>query len=123
MTKLQSHSFTNKLRTIFWPIHRYELGKFVPMCGLMFCILFNQNILRILKDSILISEISAEVASFAKVYSVTPAAALFVVVYAKMVNHLSFERIYYYLIGFFIVFFLFFAFAIYPNVHLFHVNS
>ena len=119
----QSNFTHSKIRRIFWPIHSYELGKFVPMAGLMFCILFNQNILRILKDSILITEISAEVASFAKVYCVTPAAAIFVVVYAKMTNHLSFDRIYYYLMGFFIAFFVIFAFCLYPNVDDLHINS
>ncbi len=123
MANSQSNLFTSKLRTIFWPIHGNELMKFVPMSCLMFCTLFNQNILRILKDSILISEISAEVASFAKVYAVTPAAAIFVISYAKMVNHLSFEQIYNYLIGFFLIFFIAFAFIIYPNVHNFHFSS
>ncbi|WP_410520938.1 Npt1/Npt2 family nucleotide transporter [Candidatus Tisiphia endosymbiont of Dioctria rufipes] len=122
MTSIQSNSFSSKFRTIFWPIHNHELGKFIPMCGLMFCVLFNQNILRILKDSILISEISAEVVSFTKVYCVTPAAALFVIIYAKMLNHYSFEKIYGYLITFFISFFIVFAFIIYPNVHIFHIN-
>ena len=93
------------------------------MSALIFCILFNQNILRILKDSILISEISAEVASFAKVYCVTPAAAIFVIAYAKMVNHLSFSKIYYYLTTFFLGFFIIFAFILYPNIHIFHANS
>jgi AAA family ATP:ADP antiporter len=88
----------------------------------MFCILFNQNILRILKDSIVIAEISAEVTSFAKVYCVTPAAAIFVVIYAKMMNSYSFERIFNYLQWFFVVFFAVFAFAIYPNAHLFHID-
>src|SRR5689334_19481906 len=122
MTNLQSHSIPGKLRNIFWPIRNDELGKFAYMAGLMFCTLFNQNILRILKDSILISEISAEVTSFAKVYCVTPAAALFVIIYAKSVNHLSFERIYYYLTIFFVGFFVIFGFAIYPNVQAFHIN-
>lgn len=112
-------SFLKKL----WPIHRYELQKFIPMAALMFCVLFNQNILRILKDSVVIPEISAEVTSFAKVYCVTPAAAIFVVIYAKMVNHLSFEKIYYYLLVFFIAFFLIFAFIVYPNVELYHMDS
>ncbi|XVN42413.1 MAG: Npt1/Npt2 family nucleotide transporter [Candidatus Rickettsia vulgarisii] len=123
MPNSRSNSFKGKLRTIFWPIHNHELGKFIPMAGLVFSILFNQNILRILKDSILISEISAEVISFTKVYCVTPAAALFVIVYAKMINHFSFDKIYYYLISFFIGFFTIFAFVIYPNVHVFHVNN
>jgi ATP:ADP antiporter, AAA family len=122
MTDLQPRQFNNKLRSIFWPIHNSELGKFIPMSCLMFCVLFNQNILRILKDSILISEISAEVTSFAKVYCVTPTAALFVIIYAKLINHLSFEKIYYYLVGFFVGFFAIFAFIIYPNVHNFHAD-
>jgi len=123
MTNFQSNLFKSKLRTIFWPIHASELAKFIPMSALMFCILFNQNILRILKDSILISEISAEVASFAKVYCVTPAAAIFVIIYAKMVNHVSFAKIYYYLISVFVGFFVIFAFIIYPNIQTFHADS
>ena len=104
MLSTSSRSFKNKFRAAFWPVHNYELGKFIPMSTLMFCILFNQNVLRILKDSILISEISAEIAGFAKVYCVTPAAALFVVIYAKMINYLTFEKIFYYLSAFFISF-------------------
>ncbi|MFP3012404.1 MAG: GTP/GDP exchange transporter Tlc5 [Rickettsia sp.] len=117
-----SRSFKSKFRAAFWPVHNYELGKFILMSALMFCILLNQNILRILKDSILISEISAEIAGFAKVYCVTPAAALFVIIYAKMINHLTFEKIFYYLSAFFISFFVLFAFVIYPNIHVFHVH-
>ena len=115
-------TFSNRLRTIFWPIHRHELKKFIPMSALMFCVLFSQNVLRILKDSIVIAEVSVEVTSFAKVYCVTPAAALFVIIYAKMVNSYSFERIHNYLLGTFVVFFAFFAFVIYPNAPLFHMD-
>ena len=115
-------TFSSKLRTIFWPIHGYELKKFVPMASLMFCVLFSQNVLRILKDSIVIAEISAEVTSFAKVYCVTPAAAIFVIVYAKMVNTYSFEKIHNYLLVFFVTFFAIFSFLIYPNAKLFHMD-
>ena len=92
------------------------------MSALMFCVLFSQNVLRILKDSIVIAEVSVEVTSFAKVYCVTPAAALFVIIYAKMVNSYSFERIHNYLLGTFVVFFAFFAFVIYPNAPLVHMD-
>ena len=122
MTQLNSSPFFGKLRTIFWPIHRHELKKFIPMASLMFCVLFSQNVLRIIKDSIVIAEISAEVTSFAKVYCVTPAAAIFVIVYAKMVNTYSFERIHNYLLGFFVIFFAFFSFVIYPNAAAFHMD-
>ncbi len=115
--------FLTNLRNIFWPIKYNELGKFLPMSGLMFCILFNQNVLRILKDSILIAEVSAEVTSFVKVYCVTPAAAIFVIIYAKLVNHFSFDKIFYYLITIFTVFYILFGFIIYPNIEFFHMDS
>lgn len=123
MSNIELNPFKNKIRNIFWPIARSELGKFIPMSTLMFCVLFNQNILRILKDSILISEISAEVTSFTKVYYVTPMAAIFVVIYAKLVNHLPFHKIFYYLVSIFTVFYVLFAFTIYPNIDFFHMDS
>ncbi|MBP7190002.1 MAG: ADP/ATP carrier protein, partial [Rickettsiaceae bacterium] len=119
MAQPKSNSIFSKI----WPIYRHELPKFIPMSLLMFCVLFNQNILRILKDSVVIPEIGAEVTSFAKVYCVTPAAAIFVIVYTKMVNHLSFERIYYYLLIFFVSFFVIFAFVIYPQIELYHMDA
>ncbi len=111
-----------RLRKVLWPIERQELTKFLSVSCFMFCILFNQNILRILKDSIVIPAISAEVTSFAKVYCVTPAAAFFVIIYAKMTNHLTFEKIYNILLCFFIGYFAIFAFVIYPNVSYFHID-
>ncbi|CAN7976138.1 unnamed protein product, partial [Ixodes persulcatus] len=39
-----------------------------------------------------------------------------------MINHLTFEKIFYYLSAFFISFFVLFAFVIYPNIHIFHVH-
>jgi AAA family ATP:ADP antiporter len=89
----------------------------------MFCILFNQSVLRILKDSILIAEVSAEITNFAKVYCVTPLAAIFVVIYAKMVNKFTFEQIFLYLMLFFLGFFIVFAWIIYPNVHIWHFDK
>jgi len=123
MSQSDSDYFKSKIRTIFWPIKRYELAKFIPMAALMFCVLFNQNILRILKDSILISEISAEITSFAKVYCVTPAATIFVIIYAKLINHLTFEKIFYHLVSFFTGFYVIFAFILYPNIDFFHMNG
>lgn len=122
-TGLKQNEFNSTLRKIFWPIHGHELKKFIPMALLMFCVLFSQNVLRIIKDSIVIAEISVEVTSFAKVYCVTPAATLFVIIYAKMVNNLSFERIYNSLLLFFVTFFTFFAFIIYPYAESFHLDA
>lgn len=123
MSNQELNPFKSKLRNIFWPIHRAELGKFIPMSALMFCVLFNQNVLRILKDSILISEVSAEITSFTKVYCVTPMAIIFVIIYAKLINHLPFQKIFYYLAGIFTAFYVLFAFILYPNIDTFHMNQ
>ena len=39
------HQFS-KIRAFFWPIHGYELKKFLPMGLMMFCALFNYTIVR-----------------------------------------------------------------------------
>ena len=64
------------------------------MSSLMFFVLFNQNVLRILKDSVVISEIGVEITNFAKVYGVLPVAALFIFIYSKMTNKYSFSQIF-----------------------------
>ena len=110
------------LRNILWPIYRRELTYFVSMSGLMFLILFNQNILRILKDSIVIPEISVEVTNFAKIYCVLPAAALFLYAYTKMTNHFSLARIFSIFMFGFISYFICFAFLLYPYFEAFHLD-
>lgn len=114
--------FFSELAIHLWPVHRHELQKFIPTSLLMFFILFNQNILRILKDSIVIPEISAEITSFIKAYCVTPTAALLVILYAYMVNNLNYEKIYRYLTLAFLSFFLCFAFWFYPKASIFHLK-
>ncbi|HJK87295.1 MAG TPA: Npt1/Npt2 family nucleotide transporter [Candidatus Megaira endosymbiont of Hartmannula sinica] len=60
---------------------------------------------------------------FTKLYCVTPMAAFFVIFYAKIVNHLSFDKIFYSLITFFTSFFILFAFVIYPNIDFFQMDN
>lgn len=115
--------FKLNLNANFWSIKPSEYAHFFYMSALMFCVLFNQSVLRILKDSILIAEVSAEITNFAKVYCVTPAAALFVVIYAKMANRLTFVEIFCYLMYFFLGFFIFFAWIIYPDINSWHLDK
>ena len=123
------HSSTKKSNllqvflNIFFPIKRKELKHFVPLAILMFCVLLNQNILRILKDSVIISEVNVEIINFIKLYFVTPIAPIFLIIYSKMVNVLPLQRIYYYLLAFFCFFLFLFAFVIYPNVNYFHFDK
>ena len=105
-----------KLREIFWPIKKKELGKFLPMALMLFFILFNYTVLRSFKDSLVVPNIGAEAISFVKLYLVVPSAILFTIIYAKLTSILSFQKIFYCISFFFLSFFLVFAFLIYPNL-------
>ncbi len=104
-----------KLWFFFVPIHRDEYKKFLCMGTMLFFILFNYSILRALKDGLIVPNIGAEAISFVKIYTVTPAALLFAILYAYLSHHLDFKKIFYYISAFFLIFFLLFGFVLYPN--------
>ena len=76
-------------RAALWPIHAYELKKFLPLAFIMFCLLFNYTILRDTKDTLVVTSAGAGAITFLKLYCVTPAAILFVIIYAKLTNILK----------------------------------
>jgi ATP:ADP antiporter, AAA family len=105
------------------PFPRYGIKNFVAMSALMFCILCSQSFLRVLKDSVIISEINVEIIAFIKLYFVLPMAGLFVIFYGKISNKLPYTQIYYCILTLFLAFFLLFAFFLYPNASLIHINN
>ena len=109
-------------RAALWPIHNYELKKFLPLAFIMFCILFNYTLLRDTKDTIVVNSAGAGAIAFLKLYCVTPAAILFVLIYAKLTNVLKRENVFYAVVMPFLVFFGIFAFIIYPNLDVLHPN-
>lgn len=112
------------LRAILWPIHNYELKKFLPMGIMMLCILFNYTILRDTKDALVVNAPAggAETLGFLKLYGVTPSAILFMVIFVKLANVLSRETLFYAIISPFLIFFGSFALIIYPNRDIFHMS-
>ncbi len=78
----------SKFRALFWPIHRYELKKFLPMGFMLFCALFNYTIVRDIKDALVVKAAGAETISFIKFWAVLPLAVFFVLVYTKLVINL-----------------------------------
>ncbi|MCX7338409.1 MAG: NTP/NDP exchange transporter [Alphaproteobacteria bacterium] len=108
------------LRAALWPIHNYELKKFLPLGLIMFCLLFNYTLLRDTKDTLVVTSAGAGAITFLKLYCVTPAAILFVLLYAKLTNILSREAVFYAVVAPFLVFFAAFAFIIYPNLDTLH---
>lgn len=114
-----------KLRRIFFPLYTYELKKAIPMGLMFFCILFNYTCLRNIKDSLIVTGpgSDAEVIPFLKGYCVTPAAIIFMLLYAKASNIFSNEHLFYATLTPFIVFFGAFAYLIYPNLNVLHPSA
>lgn len=102
------------LRAILWPIHGFEAKKFLPMAFMLCGILFNYSLLRINKDTLVVTTCGAELISALKLWGVLPSAVLFMIVYSKMVNVFSQKMVFHYVTSFFIAFFLLFMLVLFP---------
>jgi ATP:ADP antiporter, AAA family len=121
MSQTKQQEF-GKIRSFFWPIHNFELKKLLPMFFIFFFISFNYTILRDTKDSLLVTApgSGAEAIPFLKVWGVLPFAIIFMLIYSKLSNKLTKEKLFYATITPFLVFFAIFAFVIYPIRDLLH---
>lgn len=103
-------------RSYFWPIHSKELYKILPIVLIGFFIGFNYNILRTMKDALLITakDSGAEVIPFIKVWGILPAAIFMTYLYSRLHNRLGRDRLFIAMISIFLLFFLVFTFVFYP---------
>lgn len=121
MSETKSPEF-GKWRSFFWPVHNFELKKLLPMLLLFFFINFNYTILRDTKDALIVTApgSGAEAIPFLKVWGVLPLAILFMIVYSKLSNIFSKQKLFYTTISFFIAYFAVFALVLYPNKDILH---
>jgi AAA family ATP:ADP antiporter len=105
---------------VIWPISLHECKKFLPMAFMMFLILFNYSTLRSVKDGFVVTNVGAEAISFLKMYVVFPCAILAMIVYSKLCNIMTQQKVFYSVTGFFVSYILIFALVIYPNPDTFH---
>ena len=111
-----------KWRCYLWPVHNYELKKLVPMLLIFFLISFDYNILRTLKDTVVVTAKSsgAEVIPFIKVWVMFPGAILMTILFTRLSNYFSRENVFYIMMSSFLVYFALFIFVLHPardNLH------
>jgi AAA family ATP:ADP antiporter len=123
MSQQATEEFTG-WRKLLWPIHSFEIKKFLPMGIMMFCILFIYTVLRDTKDAILVNApgAGAESLAFAKGIGVTISAVLFMILYTKAANVFKREGLFYVTALPFLIFFGLFPYFIYPHVETLHMN-
>jgi AAA family ATP:ADP antiporter len=113
----------SRVRSLLFPVYAHEFKKIIPMGLMMVLIVFNFWGVHNAKDIIIISapESGAEVIHFLKI-GVFLVSMVFVMLYTWGSNILSQPSIFYTIISLFIVFFLAFAFVIYPYHETLHMS-
>lgn len=120
----QSSEFTG-LKAIIWPVHRYELKKLLPMLLIFFLISFDYNVLRTMKDALVVTAKSsgAEVIPFIKVWVMFPGALIMTYIFTRLTNRFSRETVIYSILGLFLAYFFVFTYFLYPIRDLLHANN
>jgi len=121
-----SHTFNfGKIRSFLWPIHSSELPKFLSMLLVFFLIAFNYNILRAVKDTLIVTapHSGAEAIPFIKVWAILPMALIMTCIFTKLSNKYSIEKVFYIMMGIFLGFFALFTFILYPMRDVLHPEA
>jgi len=122
---LSSKPEFGSFRSFFWPIHRFEVKKFLPLLLIYGLICLNYGILKAAKDSLVITApgSGAEAIPFIKVWVILPMALLVTYLFTRLFNRFSQEKVFYIMITSFLAFFLVFTFILYPARDLIHPNN
>lgn len=114
-----------KFRSFLWPIHRREYKKFIPMLIMFFLISFNYNLLRAVKDTMVVTapNSGAEAIPFLKVWAMLPMAIASTFLFTRLSNKYSREKVFYFMTSIFVGFFFAFTFFLYPFRDFLHPND
>lgn len=127
MTVIENINIMNfsPFRKILWPIHKHEHKKFIPLMLIFFLVSFNYNILRTVKETLVVTapDAGADVIPFIKVWAMFPGAILMTFIFTWLSNRFSKETVFYVLVGFFLSYFLFFVIYLFPNYESLHFHD
>lgn len=125
MTKSSVDQGFGTYRALFWPVHGYELKKFIPMLLIFFFITFDYNVLRCIKDTLVITakDSGAEVIPFIKVWAMFPLSVALTWIFIRLTNRFDRDHVLLIMLGGFLLFFFLFAFLFYPRRESMHLHS
>lgn len=104
----------SKWRNFLWPIHGFEMKKFLPMLLIIFCIAFNYNILKTAKDSVIVTTAGAEIIPFIKLWVLFPMTIGMTALFTKLCQRYNKEKVFYVIMSIFLLYFSAFSLIIYP---------
>lgn len=115
-----------KWRSVLWPINNFELNKFLPMILLKFFIIFIYATVRNLKDTF-VQEYAVlggtELISSLKLWFVFPSAIIITMIFSFFVSKFEMKKIFYFVTGFFAIFFFIFAWFLFPNANKINMSN
>ncbi len=116
MTSAEEVAQFSKIRSYLWPVHKHELKKLLPMLAIFFLLSFDYNILRCMKDTLIITakHSGAETIPFIKVWVMFPMSLVLTYIFIRFSNRFSRETVFYLMLSLFLAYFSLFAFVIYP---------
>jgi len=106
----------SRLRLAILPVADHELGKFLPMCAMIFLTIFAYSLLRAFKDTIIVQApgAGALLLPFLKTYAVFPSSLLAAIGYMRLRKNVDAGKAYYVCVSLFIAFFAVFALILSP---------
>ncbi len=125
MTAATSVPTWGRLRKLFWPIYKNEYHKFIPMLLIYSLIVFNYSILKGLKDALLITApgSGANAIPYIKVWAILPMAFLSTLIFTRLSNKYSRDKVFYIMMAGFLGFFFLFGFVLYPLREILHPHA
>ena len=97
--------------------------KLLPLAVIFFCASFNLTILQNLKDAIMVTVAGAETLPWLASFCVLPASLAFFMIYGWLVEHLRPNTVFYAAVAPLVIFYIFFATALYPAAAWLHPHG